>query len=182
MKKVVSVEEVTSVNELTGELLSKDSSVITKTLEVEPEYIKLYIADLVRISDIPKGMTSILIALLGGMTYGNIIPAYKPVKQVICDRLGISIDYLNKAIQTFYKKGIFVRAARGMYMADPELFGKGKWKDIKALRLQIEYNPDGTKRLVSSLSPNAHLAQGLAEPKQKTLFEGIAEAEEELNQ
>jgi len=181
MKKVLSVEEVTIVNQITGELLGQESSVTTKTIEKEPEYIKLYVADLVRLSDIPKGMTSILLALLGGMSYGNIIPAFKPVKLIICEKLGISIDYLNKAIQVFYKKGIFVRAARGMYMADPELFGKGKWQDIKKLRLQIEYQADGTKKMTSSLSPNAHLAKGLATgdgARQKTIFEGIAEVEE----
>ena len=32
-------------------------------------------------------------------------------------------------------------------MADPNLFGKGEWKDINNLRLVINYNQDGTKHI-----------------------------------
>jgi DNA primase len=72
---------------------------------------------------------------------------------------------LNKAIDTFYKKGLFIRVARGVYMADPELFARGKWEDIRELRLVIDYVTDDngrtTKKLKSDLSESVQLRLGL---------------------
>jgi hypothetical protein len=99
------------------------------------------------------------------MGYNNIIVSYKPVKEMTCRKLGISINYLNKAIDTFYKKGLFIRVARGVYMADPELFARGKWEDIRELRLVIDYVTDDngrtTKKLKSDLSESVQLRLGL---------------------
>lgn len=155
--KVVKTSEVFSVNGETGEILTHDKTLETESFEKEPNYIKIYIDDIIRLKDVPKGMNTILLSLVKSMSYGNIIPAYKPIKDLLCKELGISTSYLNKAIDTFYQKGILIRVARGMYMADPELFGKGKWREIKSLRLMIEYNSNGTKQLTSSLSDKFQL-------------------------
>lgn len=48
-----------------------------------------------------------------------------------------------------------------MYITDPNLFGKGKWTDIKKLRLVVEYDKDGTKKLSSNLSKELQLRLGL---------------------
>lgn len=156
-QKVVRTNETYSVDESTGEILSHEKTTESQSFEKEPSYIKIYVDDIARLKEVPKGMTRILLTLVKAMSYGNIIPTYKPIKEHICNDLGISINYLNKAIDTFYKKGIILRVARGMYMADPELFGRGKWKDIKDLRLLIEYTPDGRKKLTSSLSDRFQL-------------------------
>lgn len=178
LKKQLKTEEIIHMDNDTGEVLANHSYVTTNTFDSEPAYFKVYVDDLVRLNDVPRGMTAILLELVKNMSYGNVIPAYKPVKDAVCSNLGISINYLNKAIDTFYKRGIFVREARGFYRADPELFGKGKWKDVKELRLQIEYKSDGTKHMISSLSPNARLAKGLDnQPKQLDWTEEVAQME-----
>ena len=66
---------------------------------------------------------------------------------MICAELDIKMDTLNKAIDNLYKAGVLIRVERGIYMADPNLFGKGEWKDINNLRLVINYNQDGTKHI-----------------------------------
>lgn len=167
MKKQLKTESIIHIDNESGEVLSSESFVSSNSYDTEPSYFKIYVDDLARLAEVPKGMTAILLELVKNMSYGNVIPAYMPVKQAVCNNLGISINYLNKAIDTFYRKGIFIREARGFYRADPELFGKGKWKDVKELRLQIEYRQDGTKHMISSLSPNAKQVLGLTpQPKQ----------------
>lgn len=160
-KKKLSQSTITNTVDLdTGEI---KESVTTKSFQVErePAYIKMYIEDVARLKQLPPGMQPILMELIKGMGYNNIIAAYKPIKMMICSNLGIKMDYLNKAINTFYKKGLLIRLHRGIYIADPELFARGKWEDIKNLRLVIEYNQDGTKSLKSNLSEEVQLKLGI---------------------
>lgn len=102
----------------------------------------MYVDDITRINDLPIGLSPILLELVKQMGYNNIIPAYKPIKLMVCKRLGISLNYLDKSIQKLDKKGILIRLHKGIYMADPNLFARGKWEDIKNLRLVIEYKKD----------------------------------------
>jgi hypothetical protein len=41
-----------------------------------------------------------------------------------------------------------MRKDKGMYIANPSLFGKGKWNDIKEIRMSISYSEDG--RMIKS--------------------------------
>ncbi len=143
----------------TGELKSHVSTQVFG-LEKEPPYIKMYIEDIARLKELPHGMNRILLEMIKSMGYNNIIAAYKPIKTIMCNNLGIKMDYLNKAISTFHKKGLLIRLDRGIYMADPELFARGKWEDIKNLRLVIEYSKDGTKKLKSNLPKEVQLKLG----------------------
>lgn len=147
------------VDQDTGEVIDL---VKTQTfgIEKEPPYIKMYVDDITRLKDLPPGMSKILMELIKSMGYNNVIPTYKPIKQMICARLGIRMDYLNKAISTFHKKGLLIRLHRGIYVADPELFARGKWEDIKNLRLVVEYAEDGSKKLVSNLPEEVQLKLG----------------------
>ena len=150
--RTTKTESELEYDSITGEVTKNASKSTTITYEKEPEYIKLYIRDIAKLSDVPAGMDKILIALVSKMGYSNIIPAYKPVKQVIANELGISIDYVNKAITQFHKKGLLIRGARGMYVANPELFGKGKWENVKNLRLTVEYSSETMKNGGKKLS------------------------------
>jgi len=149
--KVSQTKIVDTINVETGEIYQ---SIQTKVYgqDKEPNYIKMYIEDIARLNELPIGMNKILIELIKSMGYNNVIPCYKPIKLMICNRLGIGLDYLNKAIDMFNKKGILIRYQRGIYIADPSLFAKGRWEDIKNLRLIIDYNKDGTKSIKSSVN------------------------------
>lgn len=136
----------------TGTVILEDTKIQSFSIDKEPDYVKLYLEDISRLKDIPQGMNKVLFELMKSVTYSGIVMAYKPVKQIMCRNMGISMNYLNKCIDEFYKKGILIRYARGVYIADPNLFAKGSWKDIKNLRLVIEYGKDGTKSLKSNVS------------------------------
>lgn len=160
-KKKVSQSTVKEiVDSETGEVIEVIST-NTFGVDKEPPYIKMYIDDIARLKELPPGMNKILMELIKGMGYNNVIPAYKPIKMMICRNLGIKIDYLNKAISTFYKKGLLIRLDRGIYLADPELFARGKWEDIKNLRLVINYTADGKKEIKGNLSEAVQLKLGL---------------------
>jgi hypothetical protein len=151
-KKITQTKIIEKVDTKTGIIELKEIQSQSFLIDKEPDYVKLYLADITRLKDIPSGMNKVLFELMKSINYNGIIMAYKPVKDLMCLNMGISVNYLNKCIDEFYKKGILIRYARGVYIADPNLFAKGSWKDIQNLRLVIEYNKDGTKTLKSNVS------------------------------
>lgn len=151
-KKVSKLSIIETVNEETGEIVLNETIRESFLIEREPDFVKLYLEDISRLKDVPQGMNKVLFELMKAINYNGIIMAYKPVKELMANNMGISVNYLNKCIDEFYKKGILIRYARGVYIADPNLFAKGSWKDIQNLRLVIEYNKDGTRALKSNVS------------------------------
>lgn len=133
----------------------------TYQVESEPDYVKLYIQDIGRLKNFTSAQNKILLAFMRYVGYKNVIPAYKPIKMLIAKELNISIETVNKAVTEFKKKGIFIPIARGIYIADPELFGRGKWADIKNLRLIIDYNSNGTKTISSSIGDQLKIDLGI---------------------
>jgi hypothetical protein len=159
-KRITQISKTSIVDGSTGVIVEEELVEVYKA-EREPDYIKMYVSDIARLNELPKGMDNILMAFLRTMGYNNVIPVYKPIKKMISKDLGISIAYLNKAIDAFHKKGVFIRIDRGLYVADPELFARGSWADIKALRLVIEYNQNGTKQIKSNIPKQMELRLGI---------------------
>ena len=150
-KFITRVETTESYDLSSGEKQTLNVNVSSFLVDKEPEFIKLYIQDIGRLNSINGKANEVLLAFISKMGYNNLIPTYKPIKEMIARDLGISLHTVNAAIKSFKKKGLFIPFARGMYIADPELFARGNWKDIKQLRVIIDYNKDGSKKIKSNL-------------------------------
>jgi hypothetical protein len=114
------------------------------------------------LSDIPKQKSDIMYLLLKKMNYDNEITIVYAHKEEISERLSCSIINIDKTLRILCDKGILRRKHRGVYEANPYLFGKGRWEDIEALRLQIEYKKGGDKRIIGVFDEEQ---KQLAEPK-----------------
>ena len=166
VRKRIHIQEVNTVMiDENGEVINTTTKNVA-AFEKEPPYIKTYIADIQRISGFPEYVNNVLVELLRNMGYNNIVLMYMPIKQMICNRLGISINTLNKAIDELYKANILIRAARGMYLMDPNIFGRGSWSDIKDIRMVVEYNSDGTRNIKTEFQNKLKSA----DPNQLGLF------------
>ena len=125
----------TSVINDKGELVSKRAN---KTLSwgAEPSYIKLYLQDILYLSDIPNKHTQVLYELLKRSTYAGdkdgmqvIVNSY--VKNCIKDKLGLkNVGSISNAITELVKGKILYRVGTGAYNFNPYLFGKGDWQDV----------------------------------------------------
>ena len=151
VKSKVITDTVTDLS--TGEMVSH-SKTETTAFESEPPYVKMYISDIVRIKSLPQGSTKVLFELVATMGYNNTIATYKPFKMMIATKLGLSLSYVEDCISGFIKKGLFIKIARGMYVADPSLFARGRWADIKELRLSIVYTDKKEGTTSKKLSGN----------------------------
>lgn len=141
--KTVLFRSVTSSVDLdTGEVL--ENEVVTKSkVPKEPEFIKLYLQDILHLQDIPAGLNNVLYELLKRMTYDNTVFLNVAVKRIIAESVGCSIHTVHKAVSEFTKTQILMRKDTGIYVLNPFIFGKGEWKNIESIRATIEWTPEG---------------------------------------
>lgn len=149
-KKIIRQQTETIVNIETGEI-SKTTDLQESYVEQEPAFVKMYVQDIVRLNDLPNAAGTILNVLIQNMSYGNIVVLIKPIKTRIVEATGFSESTIKKSISDLNKAGILIRKERAVYLVDPTLFGRGAWKDIKKLRMIIDYNHDGTKSINSNM-------------------------------
>ena len=141
-KKKVGYEQIHTKRDEKGDLKYEETYREFKVPQ-ENDYVKLYFNDISLLFGLSKTRGKVLMSLLTRMDYGNIIPTFKPIKRMVAEHTGVSLQTVNQSISEFSKLGILVQRERGIYVADPKLFGRGKFRDIEKLRLCIEYTDEG---------------------------------------
>lgn len=135
----------TSVLNDKGEIVSKRANK-TMSWGDEPNYIKLYLQDIMYMSDMPKQYAGLTACLLKRISYasdedGLCVALVPRIKKAICEEMGWKrTSSLDNALQKLLAGKILYRIDRSMYQFNPYLFGKGDWQDISRLRLEINYD------------------------------------------
>lgn len=132
-------------DEKTGQMVTKRANKVLNWGD-EPRYIKLYLEDVMYLSDMPKQYAGLTMALLKRVSYagdedGMCVTLIPRIKKVICKELGWKNEKsLNNALSKLVEGKILFRIDRGLYRFNPYLFGKGDWQDIGRLRMEIGYD------------------------------------------
>lgn len=129
-------------------------------VDKEPDFIKLYLKDLVMLNDIPKWVSGILFELLKRMEWSNNeIVLNSSIKKRIALELNITAQTIDNALGKFVKKNILKRLDSGIYQANPFLFGRGSWENIRQIRLSVTYDKDGKHFEVDTVNvPHAEMS------------------------
>ena len=137
----------------TGDIVKQN---ITQSIPVgaEPNYYKVYLQDLANLQGLNPTERQVLEVLSSNMSFDNIIVVIKPIKEKLSQITGKSYETIRSSIQGLVNKNILIREERACYRVNPKYIAKGKWQDIKALRLVIDYNERG--REISVESVNSH--------------------------
>ena len=146
-KEKTFVRSVTEIATESGEVI-RESKLEVAQFESEPPYVKLYLQDIGRLNGLTSTEQRLVYVLVHNMGWNNVVPAYKPIKEEIAKSLGVSYNTIEAAIKGLTRKGILIRRERGFYYMNPYLFGRGSWKDIKEIRLTIEYKEN--KRVLNT--------------------------------
>lgn len=145
VKKINQLFEKSIVDGETGEILSQEINT-AYTIPKEPDYIKLYIRDILYLQDMPENLTPFLMSLVKRMTYassdwGNCVVLNAAIRKVIQKECGY------KARQTVYNNtrkliqgGILKEIVKDVYQLNPYIFGRGEWKDIEKIRAEVSYS------------------------------------------
>ena len=136
----------------TGEVIEqvrKESLAVGK----EPNYYKVYINDLANLQGLNPTEKMVLEILSANMTFDNLIVLIKPIKEKLVKITGKEFETIKKAIQGKTKKKVLLKEERACYRVNPKYVAKGKWEDIKALRLVIEYSEQGRGISIEKVTP-----------------------------
>jgi len=130
----------------------------TKTINwgKEPNYVKVYLEDILYLSDLPKGYNSVLWAFIKRMGYGNQLVLNAALKRMIAEEVNLSVSSVNNALTKFVKGNLLSRIDTGIYLVNPQLFGKGEWKDISKIRLSATYDLKG-RTIMAEIERNEQL-------------------------
>ncbi len=169
--KIISRHVIESLDVETGEV-KKTTSFVTNKVENEPEYIKLYLADMSRWANLSKGASSILGAVLRYMNYENIIPLNACIKDTIARELKTTRGVVDVQINALCKKGLLSRVGTGTFLANPYTFGRGKWVDTKEIQATVVYNKDGVSFSVVT-NPPKQLTIPTFEQEQEKIYNAL---------
>lgn len=122
-----------------GEVVQQETQVTFRT--TEPDYVKLYIDAWCAFRDIKKVNSTFLYCILPYMTYaeeGQIIGLTSLAKRRIARKLEWKEQYAlqncAKELRKLCVAGILKKIDASNFIVNPDLIGKGEWKDIKNLR------------------------------------------------
>lgn len=140
-----------NIESITGEIMTQD---ITKTIAVgkEPDFYKVYIEDLAKLQGLNPTENQVIQILAKNMSFKNIVILVKEIKELISEETGKSYETIKKAIEGLVNKKILLKAGRAIYKVNPKYIAKGKWEDIRALRMTIDYTEKGKQLRIESIS------------------------------
>lgn len=170
----------------TGEIINSTETA-TSSIPTEPDFIKLYLKDVVTLKGIQSANKDVLYFLLKLMRYEEyIISITEYDKNKICKELGFkSIQQVNNAIQALKKAGILFSVVnatgkinRGAFEVNPYLFGKGKWienynkRDIHKLTVLYRKN---SKEVINVDALTEYIKSETDEDKRKQAIQKLNE-------
>ena len=155
-KKTTYTETQRLVNEETGQVKQTVTNTISRVPQ-EPLYVKVYLQDINRIYDLPKGCSPALYEILKEMNWKGIINLPKYTKEQCAAAAGLTLKSFSNCITDLIKKDILKRLGTSVYIENPHLFGQGKWLEIMERRetynITINYTPNGKREVTSSFDP-----------------------------
>lgn len=201
MAKISQSTEIVEYDGTTGEV-TKQNTTRVMNFGTEPDYIKLYLQDVLYLSDMPTQYSAALMALLkrtsyAGDEFGMCVILNAAVKNVMCKELGYERrQSLDNVLQKLVKGEILFRVERGIYRLNPYLFGRGPWADIAKIRMEVAYYPGQGRTFQTTIEANkkknAHTAQESPQEATEaqevreeplpgqTVLEGVTEAQEAI--
>lgn len=160
------------IDSQTGEIIEQER-VESMAVGKEPNYYKVYINDLANLQGLNPTEKVVLETLSANMTFDNLIVLIKPIKEKLCQITGKEFETIKKAIQGLTKKKVLLKEERACYRVNPKYVAKGKWEDIKALRLVVEYSERGRDISIEKVTPY-HIEYKVKDNKELLDLDGIS--------
>lgn len=170
------IKDTQTVINTSGEILNVEQH-LSIPVGDEPPYYKVYLQDLSNVLGLAPAEHMVWEVLCSNMSFNNIVVLIKPIKDMLVETTGKKYETIRAAIKSLVAKGLLMRQARAVYMVNPKYAARGKWQDIKALRMTIDYNAQGRNIEVKKIT-NKFIEVDEHRPKQLDLFQ---EPETELN-
>jgi len=181
MSKNIAQMETNTTLDANGER-EETTQVKTFKAQGEPSYIKLYLADISYLNNLPQGTDKILYEFLKYLNYENEIVLTKTIKERIAKKLDLSLGHINNKIQSLSKLEVLIRVGQGVYSINTFILAKGKWNEIikhrKDLKLEVFYSEENGREIKENKMEDTSKSDKLGG---RLYDKGIKEEEERKN-
>ena len=185
MARITQTTDIVEVDQ-NGEIL-KQTSTKTTNWGVEPDYIKLYLQDVLYLSDIPTQYSAALMSLLkrvsfAGDDHGMCIVLAPMIRDDICKELGLkNRQSLSNILTKLVQGEILYTLGRNVYRLNPYLFGRGTWADIAKIRMQVTYTSDKNRTFKTTIEKKKSDAADIAKAFGKTEYKDDDTTDDKLD-
>lgn len=128
------VRTITTVNELTGEVVDQHS-VYSTTLDPEPPFVKVYFGGGMEFFQLTGTDATVLLYFFEAATERHpevILNQFS--KQLIAEKAGCTTHNINYSVRKLLDRELIIRIGRGAYILNPFKVSKGYWSSISQLR------------------------------------------------
>ena len=148
MSGIVRQTKTTKINEV-GEIIETEKEQIINIQKTD-DFIMTFTKDLGYLKNLSKGEIVVFFGLLQIVNNNNEIILNSGFKKRISENFDIKLESINVLLSQLVKKNMIIKTEEmGVYLLNVFLFGKGKWTDIKKMRMLIEWDFKEKKKTVS---------------------------------
>lgn len=147
MSGIVRQTKTTKISEI-GEIIETEKEQIINFNKTD-DFIMTFTKDLGYLKNLSKGEIVLFFGLLQIVNNNNEIILNAGIKKRMSDNFDIKIESINVLLSQLVKKQMILKTNEmGVYLLNVFLFGKGKWTDIKKMRMLIEWDFKEKKKTV----------------------------------
>ena len=147
MSGIVRQTKTTKINEV-GEIIETEKEQIINFQKTD-DFVMTFTKDLGYLKNLSKGEIVLFFGLLQIVNNNNEIILNAGIKKRMSENFDIKIESINVLLSQLVKKNMILKTDEmGVYLLNVFLFGKGKWTDIKKMRMMIEWDFKEKKKTV----------------------------------
>ena len=120
----------------------KTTNIINTNTNNQKDFLYVFTKSLGYLKNLTKSETHTLFGLFGKVTNDNKLYINKGMKQEISKQFDLNFQTVSNAIPSLKKKGILGSLERGVYVLNPQFFGKGSFQDMKKIKISQEFDFD----------------------------------------
>jgi len=105
-----------------------------KTKDQEPDYVRVYMDNVCKLSQLEHGVTNMLLPLVELMSNNNIVDTRNELKEYVAKHSGITAHTLSNRLTRLIELTAIKRIGVGRYMINPFLYDKSGCKNIDGIR------------------------------------------------
>lgn len=147
MSGIVRQTKTTKINEV-GEIIETEKEQIINFQKTD-DFVMTFTKDLGYLKNLSKGEIVLFFGLLQIVNNNNEIILNAGIKKRMSENFDIKLESINVLLSQLVKKNMILKTDEmGIYLLNVFLFGKGKWTDIKKMRMLIEWDFKEKKKTV----------------------------------
>ena len=147
MSGIVRQTKTTKINEV-GEIIETEKEQIINFQKTD-DFVMTFTKDLGYMKNLSKGEIVLFFGLLQIVNNNNEIILNAGIKKRMSENFDIKLESINVLLSQLVKKNMILKTDEmGVYLLNVFLFGKGKWTDIKKMRMMIEWDFKEKKKTV----------------------------------